>query len=46
MVSNLERLQAMKTNAYHAVRSEINWEIQSRPYGAAIRDLYYRSGVA
>ncbi len=46
MVSNLERLHAMKTNAYHAARSEFNWEIQSRPYRAAIHDLYHRSGVA
>jgi glycosyltransferase involved in cell wall biosynthesis len=37
-----EELMKMKTNAYHFVRTEFNWEIQSKPYEQAIRKFYVR----
>jgi hypothetical protein len=38
-------LARMKTNALHFVRTEFNWQIQSKPYGQAIRDMIVRESV-
>jgi glycosyltransferase involved in cell wall biosynthesis len=39
IVTNPERLQAMKENAYAGMRDQFNWERQSVPYRQAIVEL-------
>jgi glycosyltransferase involved in cell wall biosynthesis len=39
LAGDLERLHAMKSNAYRAVVTEFNWETQSRPYRTAVEAL-------